>query len=184
MLTIQLYIQCLHFLCVLFIFVLSLTFLAVFYMLLWFNHHEIICRSLSLTSLRSYQSLASHLPKIASRWCTPRTRRGLSQPSHMCWASWYLLWVRRWACACCSSVHLWVRVFCISVCFVFLVSFGDRIFSFFFLLAVGFHSYFHNFYCILSVISHWRKGMCGSSWTKVGYAENERSPFNWAQLSK
>lgn len=60
-----------------------------------------ICRSLSLTSLRLYQSLASHSPKIASRWCTPRSRRGLSQPSHMCWASWYLPWVRRWALACC-----------------------------------------------------------------------------------
>ena len=125
---------------------------------------KFICRSLSLTSLRLYQSLASHSRKIASRWCTPRSRRGLSRPSHMCWDSWYLLWVRRWALVCCSysSVYLAVRVFCISVCFVFLVSFGGMFSVSFFVLVLGLHGYLHKFYCIFSLTSNWKKGLCGS----------------------
>lgn len=55
-----------------------------------------ICRSWYLISLRWYQSLASHSPKIASRWYTQRSRRGLSQLLHTCWASLCQLWGRRW----------------------------------------------------------------------------------------
>lgn len=144
-----------------------------------------ICRSLSLTSLRLYQSLASHSPKIASRWCTPRSRRGLSQPSHMCWASWYLLWVRRWALdVVVILVFIWLSGSSVSVCALcswinLLVCFSVS----FSLLVLGLHGYFHDFYCVFSVISNWKKGICGNSWTSIGYAENEGCYFCWIQLS-